>query len=121
MEDGFCTVPALCEVTVCFMTYQLHKVYFRVKIQVFVTVKPDQDPDPHGSALTLKARSGSGIEINADPQYCFFLLLLSYRGRPRGSFKKARNLPARDTTPATSQQGEKAAQRQQSKISSYFR
>jgi hypothetical protein len=34
-----------------FLNYYLLKVFFRVKILLFVTLKSDQDPDPHGSAL----------------------------------------------------------------------
>jgi hypothetical protein len=33
------------------MKYYLHKVGFHVKILIFVMIKSDQDPDPHGSAL----------------------------------------------------------------------
>jgi hypothetical protein len=33
----------------CFMTYCLHKVYFHVEIQLFVTAKFEQDPEWFGS------------------------------------------------------------------------
>ncbi len=31
-----------------YVSYNLHKNIFQVKIQLFVTAKSDQDPDPHG-------------------------------------------------------------------------
>jgi hypothetical protein len=41
------------------MTYYLPKVYFHLKIQLLVTEKSDQDPDPLGSALVWLPGSGS--------------------------------------------------------------
>jgi hypothetical protein len=68
-----------------FFTYYIRylKYIFYVKIKLFVTLKPDQDPDPHGSTLVwlTGSRSGSGsalrvkswirtrIETNAAPQH----------------------------------------------------
>jgi hypothetical protein len=43
------------------MAYYLHKVYFRyfrVRIQLFVMAKSDQDLDPHGSTVARLPRSG---------------------------------------------------------------
>ncbi len=36
---------------VIFLTFYLLKVHFHVKVQLLVTSKPSQDPDPHGFAL----------------------------------------------------------------------
>jgi hypothetical protein len=36
-----------------FMTYYLRQVYFNLKIQLLVTEKSGQDPDPLGSALVV--------------------------------------------------------------------
>jgi hypothetical protein len=43
------------------MTYYLHEVpvpyIIHVKIQLFVTVKSDQDPDSHGSGSALREKA----------------------------------------------------------------
>jgi hypothetical protein len=51
--------------SVCFKTHYLHKIYFLVKIQLFVTTKYEQDPatDPHGSVLILLPGSGSRSKL----------------------------------------------------------
>jgi hypothetical protein len=69
------------------MTCDLHKVYFYVKIQLILTAKSDQDPDPHGPAwirmdphwfgapwirIRIEVERWIRIRIvaNADPKYC---------------------------------------------------
>jgi hypothetical protein len=63
---------------VWFLTFYLLKI-FHVKNLLFLTLKFDQDPDPHRSALVLPPGSGSvmritiwiriRIETNAEPQH----------------------------------------------------
>jgi hypothetical protein len=49
------------------MSFNLHKVRYtlHVKIQLFVSLKTDQDPDPHGSSLILLPGSGSSFVIKS--------------------------------------------------------
>jgi hypothetical protein len=50
------------------MTFYLHEVYFHVKIQLFVTAKSDQDPDPpmvphRFGSLGPNQKAGSGFGL----------------------------------------------------------
>jgi hypothetical protein len=44
-----------------FFDLLLLKVYLYVKIQPFAGLKPDQDPDPDGSALVWLPGTGSAL------------------------------------------------------------
>jgi len=56
-QKVFCTFVGM------FLTYHLSKYIFHVEIKLFVTLKSDQDPDPHGNALVWLPGSGSALKL----------------------------------------------------------